>query len=628
MKNMKILQLITLALIVTACTESKVPTYKPAENMKTKNMLVIPEIKITEIPGAPLLSQPVHIQGEINEIISEKHGYAYPALYDWNKDGLKDLLIGEFETGKKESFLQIHLNQGTNEDPRFSGNFEYAKDIAGDTITAYYWCCIGLHPRFIDINGDGIKDLLTGSYNPGIINMWEGTSDGFKPRTEVDQLGDPKKYIMGLPFTDISSLNYWNYTSVNFADFNNDGLFDLFVSGSGGLRVALNIGTKTKPKFGYRELLLDPEGNPLILLDKDIIDEHNKKYKGTISGDMKSYINPVDWDGDGILDLLATSSYSYEGQNPIEFFKGVKTPKGIRFEQRKPLFTAKDGSNRSFPGSATQVQVEDFNNDGTPDLLIGMSILSVQDYRIVDSLAWKPLSYFGLPRVGKDLGHGYADPKRHEETCKRQASYKKNDPNHKTPWFYKRDLDEQVLDIYSSKHRGYIYVMFGEKSKKKAEVKEYEDAKDFVLPDIYKLELNEKSSTVNGPVTVSIEATEKPSPYSNPMVIKVKFKMKSEWYLYADTKKNVEKNYIVTKIEFDLCEGVYEIRPITTPPVSNPEGTARYEGSEMEFEQIFALGRAFYNVKDKKIGVKITYQTCNQDLCLPPVTLNETVHFN
>lgn len=625
---MRVLQLLVLVFVIAACGNQSAQryTYKPAKNMKTQNMVSIPEIVNENIPGAPKLSQPIQIQGEIDEIMAEKHGYAYPALYDWNKDGKKDLLIGEFETGKTGSYLQIHLNEGTNELPKYSGKFEYAKDLAGDTITAYYWCCIGIHPRFVDLTGDGIDDMVTGSYNPGIISMWEGTENGFKPVVEVDQEGDPKKYINGLEFIDSRAHEYWNYSSANFADFNGDGLYDLFVAGSGGLRVALNIGTKTKPKFGYRQLLLDPQGNALILMDQKIIDEHNAKHVGPISGDMKSYIEPVDWDGDGVMDLLATSTYSYKGQNPIEFFRGVKTPKGIRFEQRRPLFTAKNGSDRPFPGSATQVKVEDFNNDGTPDLLIGMSILTVRDYRMVDSLAWKSLDHLNLPRVGKDLGAGYADSTKHEQNCK-QAERMAEYTGKKVNWFYARPMDEQVKDMYATRHKGYVYVMYGEKSESTAQLKQYAEAKDFVLPDVYKLKTNATSTKTSGPVTVSIESTEDPNPYGNPMVVRAKFKMKPGWYLYADTKHNRDNDYIVTKVEFTPCKGTKLAGPVITPEVFSPESVGKYEGEELVFEQVFSMGREFYNVKDKKVGVKITYQTCNQDMCLPPVTIEETVKF-
>ncbi len=599
--------------------------------MKTQNMPGIPELVNADIPGAPILSQPVHIQGTIDEIITEKHGYAYPALFDWNRDGLKDLLIGEFETGKTGSFLQVHLNEGSNEHPVYSGKFEYATDLAGDTITAYYWCCIGLHPRFVDLTGDGIDDLVTGSYNPGIISMWEGTPEGFKPVVEVLQEGDPHNYINGLPFTDNRSLDYWNYTSASFADFNNDGLYDLFVAGSGGLRVALNIGTKTHPKFGYRSLLLDPEGQPLLLQDKEQIDAHTEKYgsAGCIAGDLKTYIEPVDWDGDGIIDLLATSTYSYEGQNPVEFFRGVQTPKGIRFEQRQPLFSRKDGLPRPLPGSGTQVKVEDFNNDGIKDLLLGISIISVGDYRIVDSLAWQHLDHFGLPRIGKDLGHGYGDPGRHAQTMEMQKKMIEWQPGYKIPWYYQRELDDQVRDIYSSRHRGYVYVMYGKAPETTARVKVVDEAKDFELPPIYQLKTSEAGNHKTEQVSISFESTKNPNPYETPMLIKVKFSMKPGWYLYADTKHNREEGYFPTTIEFEPCQGVVIKDDLRTPIVVNPEGLARYEDMEMEFEQVFYMTRDFYKVKaeDKKVKVTVNYQTCNQDMCLPPVTVEEVIKF-
>ena len=603
---------------------SNAQKYKPAKIMKTKNMVSIPKLINEKIAGAPILSQPIHIQGAINEIITEKHGYAYPALYDWNRDGKKDLLIGEFQTGKKGSYLQVHLNIGTNKKPKYTGKFEYAKDIEGNIITENYWCCIGLHPRFVDLTGDGILDLVTGSYNPGIITLWEGTKNGFKPKVEVEQEGNPRKYINGLPFNDNRSLNYWNYTSVSFADFNKDGLIDLFVSGSGGIRVALNIGTKTKPKFGKRTLLLDPDGEPLYLIDKATIFEHAKEYKGPLSGDMKSYVEPYDWDGDGVIDLLATSSYSYEGQNPIEFFRGVITPKGIRFEQRKPLFKAKDGRKRPFPGSATQVKVEDFNNDGIPDLLLGLSILSIQDYQMVDSLAWMSLEKLGLPRVGKDLGAGYGDPKRHKQ---QQTMYKKMYKNHpeKIPSYLRSDLNQQVKDIYSSRHRGYVYVMLGKKNRTKAKVKKYKSAKDFVMPELYKLKTSAKSEKSNGPVKVLIESTDNANMYDTPLVIRVKFKMKDGWYLYADNKHNRDAGYIITDIKFKTSKGILINGKLNTPEVYNPEGTASYRGSELVFEQVFAFSRAYYKAKKREVEVNIKYQTCNKDMCLPPVEIIEKI---
>lgn len=132
-----VLGLISL-MFMNSCKQSAVQT-EPATNMKTTNEVKFPKFTMADIPGAPLLGNPLRIQGKSDEIVIDKHGLAYPSIYDWNKDGKLDLLVGEFETGETGSYIRIFLNEGSNEAPRYSGKYEYAKNINGDTITAYYW---------------------------------------------------------------------------------------------------------------------------------------------------------------------------------------------------------------------------------------------------------------------------------------------------------------------------------------------------------------------------------------------------------------------------------------------------------------------------------------------------------
>lgn len=57
---------------------------------------------------------PVRISAEGGAIDTEI-GHAAPCVYDWNRDGKLDLLVGQFGDGK----LRIYLNGGTNEKPAF-----------------------------------------------------------------------------------------------------------------------------------------------------------------------------------------------------------------------------------------------------------------------------------------------------------------------------------------------------------------------------------------------------------------------------------------------------------------------------------------------------------------------------
>ncbi len=109
------------------------------DKVRSKNFPKFPKIVNTNIPGAPVLGQPFHVNGKKQEIRVDKHGLAYPAFYDWNKDGKKDLLLGEFESGDTGSNIKVYLNEGSNRKPKFSGEYFYALDTKGDTITTHQW---------------------------------------------------------------------------------------------------------------------------------------------------------------------------------------------------------------------------------------------------------------------------------------------------------------------------------------------------------------------------------------------------------------------------------------------------------------------------------------------------------
>jgi hypothetical protein len=77
------------------------------------------------------LSKPILIQGELGPLKIEKGAIAHPTVYDWNHDGKKDLIIGEFE---KKAKFRVFLNEGTDSKPKFSGKSFYGKDIEGNPM--------------------------------------------------------------------------------------------------------------------------------------------------------------------------------------------------------------------------------------------------------------------------------------------------------------------------------------------------------------------------------------------------------------------------------------------------------------------------------------------------------------
>jgi hypothetical protein len=89
------------------------------------------EAKTNEITK---LGKPILIQGKKGPIKVEKDGLAHPAVYDWNQDGKKDLIIGEYEGYEGKAKFRVFLNIGTDANPKFSGKSFYGKDAEGDLI--------------------------------------------------------------------------------------------------------------------------------------------------------------------------------------------------------------------------------------------------------------------------------------------------------------------------------------------------------------------------------------------------------------------------------------------------------------------------------------------------------------
>lgn len=77
------------------------------------------------VAQASELAVPVHVMADGQPLDVGGIGYAAPFMGDYDGDGVRDLLVGEFSQGR----LRIFRNLGTNSNPRF-GDHEWFKDGA------------------------------------------------------------------------------------------------------------------------------------------------------------------------------------------------------------------------------------------------------------------------------------------------------------------------------------------------------------------------------------------------------------------------------------------------------------------------------------------------------------------
>lgn len=300
----------------------------------------------------------------------------YPMAYPRPGNGITDLIAGG------EGALYFYRFTG-----RFTGkgNPIYQKPVPVLQEPAKLFAGSLAVPTIVDWDGDGVLDIVAGN-SEGRILFLRNRGSNRKPAMEPGVAlfaGGREIHVQPGYKADIQGPGEarWGYISPNVFDWNDDGLPDILASDSTSRHyVYLNEGTKQSPKLGHEHALyldgLDLHGTwrvrpgvgkidgrtAYIALDDDDefhlywrIDNFNLSDGGklrmedgsTIRSNFlpsgatgRSKIEVVDWDNDGVIDLLVGTPKHHSIPNPE-----TGLPRALGLPGTMVLFLKNVGSN-------------------------------------------------------------------------------------------------------------------------------------------------------------------------------------------------------------------------------------------------------------------------------------------
>ncbi|HEY0740885.1 MAG TPA: FG-GAP-like repeat-containing protein [Chryseosolibacter sp.] len=299
-----------------------------------------------------------YIENKGNGVYEEKTGFgnpfggasvtaeSSPAFVDVDGDGDQDVVVGSSDN--TDPYLKYFRND----------NGAYVEVIAnnpfsGTTVPNMFV------PSFVDIDGDGDKDLLASADNTDMtyVEYFKNENGAFV-----------RQDVAAGPFADI----YWNEGRGDFSDIDNDGDFDLIATDRRWemgdyhyfIRYFENTGTTTAPSFTEKT----GTANPL----------------NSVFEDFELFPRFYDIDHDGDLDALIGEGggvVENTDGNEFHYYENVSSATTPTFRYRGNLI--QQGTNPYEPAPS----FTDQDNDGDLDIFFGTSSGDLVYYKNINPAA-------------------------------------------------------------------------------------------------------------------------------------------------------------------------------------------------------------------------------------------------
>lgn len=259
---------------------------------------------------------------------------AQPVFFDYNADGLLDLVVGNYSfyktSGEKDARLFLFKNIGTATQAKFELEDDNYLQMSIFSQNTYDFA-----PTFGDLDGDGDLDVLVGE-EQGRLFYAENTAGAGKPAAFGSWQYDFQGIDVGIASTPF------------IADVNRDGLADLLIGErNGNINYFQNIGSQGNPQFN---------SSPTTAPNTDRFGRVDTRVPGYVSG----YSAPVLVQVNGNFKLITGSEV---GQ--IELYGDIEA------NIYDTLTIEKERFGDINVGFVSRIALADLNSDGLLEMMVG-----------------------------------------------------------------------------------------------------------------------------------------------------------------------------------------------------------------------------------------------------------------
>ncbi len=279
------------------------------------------------------------------ESIVDHGADAHPVFFDYNQDGLLDLVMGHYgfvrPAAVTEARLLLFENVGSLTQPVFELVDNDLGGLSAFGTNANYYTFV---PTFGDLDNDGDEDMIVGKED-GILLYFANQSGP----------GAPAVFNSFLPF--YAKIDIGSKAAPTLVDFDNDGLLDLLIGEKyGNINYFRNTGTATQAVFDSN---VDPNSGFAI---------PTVQFLGQVDT-RRPQLNPDGWSVPKVVDHNGNRSLfvgTYFGE--LRRYTGLYAPGGgiaTNFVLTDTTF------GQIFEGFHSSPAIADLNGDGYLEYLVG-----------------------------------------------------------------------------------------------------------------------------------------------------------------------------------------------------------------------------------------------------------------